>query len=547
MTPKRAYATYYPAILAATIIAAMYAQYLPAYLQNPWGVVEDDGRHFVAWLRNLSDPTLFTNDPIASYFSALTPKLFTALHYPAVWLGIDVMGWNLIVLAPAIVGLTAFAANRLLKRFFDDPLQRALCIGLIFFLTLNTVTAGLPRSFAYAIFFLCLSLYLERKNALLALSLLLGANIYPVAVIVATAGICMASLIALVTDRTLTAAEPKLTVTTLLAALIGLGIFMTSANDLGATVTLKEAAGLKIFNAGGRTAFFDNTLLETVICSRRGGFFDDCLNLGPWGAIAIYGLLLGFATWCLRRTKPADTRALRLLAGLLLGTAILFILSYAVAFKAHLPKRYSRTAFDLLVPIALTSLMLLPELLRLTQFTTLKRWLSWIFPTAILIYVPVEWSGHYITDRHPDLSAHVRAMPVQTTVAGLCSYTDSLPTFAARSVYVSRELSVPYKKDYYALMSDRVAAQARLFTLPVDAEWRNLLAKTGIDAFIAEPNDSRCWNRFTGSFESMPSWPETTVFEAHEEATQACLFHQSGAKRLIDATCFAERVASPGN
>ena len=33
----------------------MYAQYLPAYLQNPWGVVEDDGRHFVAWLRGLSD------------------------------------------------------------------------------------------------------------------------------------------------------------------------------------------------------------------------------------------------------------------------------------------------------------------------------------------------------------------------------------------------------------------------------------------------------------------------------------------------------------
>ena len=319
---------------------------------------------------------------------------------------------------------------------------------------------------------------------------------------------------------------------------------MASANSQGATISLEEAAALKIFHPGGRSEFFQSSWMETAVCSRRGGYFRTCLGLGPWGILALFALLGTLALWVIRRIGKPEPRVLRLLGGLLAAGTLLFLLAYAVAFKAHLPSRYARMALILLVPVALAMLCQLPDVWGRGWAIRLGRMGTAAGLAAILIYVLVGWRGHYIGDSHREISAAIRAMPRQSVIAGLCGYADSIPTFAARPVYVSRELSVPYKTDYYALVSARMATQARLYAGPVDGAWLEALKTSGIDAFLVTPNDAECWSRLGRSFESVPTWPGASVFDTRAEATGACLMQASGPLRLIDAGCFARLGAA---
>ena len=55
-----------PFTLLLLMLAGVYLKLDRVSSSLPWGVIRDDGRHFVSWLRKLADPALFQNDPIAA-------------------------------------------------------------------------------------------------------------------------------------------------------------------------------------------------------------------------------------------------------------------------------------------------------------------------------------------------------------------------------------------------------------------------------------------------------------------------------------------------
>ncbi|SDL28806.1 hypothetical protein [Aliiruegeria lutimaris] len=165
----------------------MVSQVLPEALTDPWAITEDDGRHFVVWLRAMADLELFRNDPIAANFGAVTPAPYKWLFLLAVWLGIDVVSWQLLVLAPSIVALTLWAANRFLGHYFPDPLIQALSLALMVYVSMDDLVAG---------------------------------------------------LFALACERRIAAAEPLLTFAALAATLVGLATFLRSTGATGEDFSL---------------------------------------------------------------------------------------------------------------------------------------------------------------------------------------------------------------------------------------------------------------------------------------------------------------------
>jgi hypothetical protein len=160
------------------------------------------------------------------------------------------------------------------------------------------------------------------------------------------------------------------------------------------------------------------------------------------------------------------------------------------------------------------------------------------------------WKGDYFSDRLPEISAAIRKQPTDSTIAAFAEYGDDVPAFTGRPVFVALELSVPYKRDYYTLISERVALQDRLFWGPVDAEWRAVLDSTGIDYFLDGPETEAGWNRMQRSFETLGDWPGSTVFTAHPAAAATCRVASSEGLDLFDAACFAAHMVedspSPG-
>ncbi len=526
----------------------VYTWFAPAVLSDPMSITRDDGRHFVVWLRALADPTLFPDDPIADYFRNLTPIVFEALHWPSVVLGIDVMAWNLLVVVPLTLGVGVLAAYTLIAAIFSDPFQRigVLCVTL---LSVSwSMAEGLPRSFNAPIVFGALAAYLWRKPIALSFILAFGANMYPAAAVTALAAIGTAGLFGWARFQRFSAAEPLLTGVSILATAAGLLLFLAGANSAGDTVLLEEARSLPIFQAQGRTSFFLESQFDFWVCGHRSGVLRNCFALGSGPALAIYAFAL-IAGGVLIGRSSASHRAKSALLALFIGGGILFFVAHLIAFNAHLPSRYTIASLAVLFPLTLGAVT--------TALAVAKQRAVRRFGQAACLFLIIVFAGFvlltdrrpYLQDDYPEVTNTLRDLPTDTRVAGFHWMTDSVPAYAARSVYVSWELTVPYKRDYLAEMEARAGALDRLYRGPVDAEWHRLLDDSGIDVFLASPSDAQFWARMDMSFEQVTAPPRRTVFETHLRVAVPCMiasangvFSTRDAVFAIDAACFAEAM-----
>ncbi len=512
------------------------AFYLPDLVASPWLLIQDDGRHFVAWLRGLDDPGLFPGDPIAQMFGTLTPALYKALYYPAVMAGIDVVRWHMLVVIPLSVLLFLWSADRFIVVFLSEPAQRAvvlLCLAITYF---NLYGVGLPRSFGPAIVLLAIGAFATERRWLLAAVMALGTNMYPAAAMTAGGGLACAEALRLAAERRI---DSRAAMTLAIAAgsgLVGLLVFLASAADLGPTMTAAEARALPIFQPGGRAAYFTGNTLFQVSCGSRARLLQLCGRGELWWIgypltllVVVGGILL------LRRRRTA---AWRLLAGLCLSGLILFAIATVIAFKAHLPARYSFHSIGLVFNVVL--------FLGLAACAgALARWRrSYALApalTALGVLVAVTGYAGYrgkdmISDGYPALSAALRTLPADTLVAGTSSYLDNVPAFAARPVYAALQLVVPYKRNYYREMEARTATLATLYGATDRAEWLAAHERSGIDVYVVSTGGTG--NAWTRSFPVAPQPGTQTIFAENGPATARCTIASERELSLVDAACF---------
>ncbi|MHC0055650.1 hypothetical protein [Actibacterium sp. D379-3] len=539
------------------------APVLPALadaLASPFSLVQDDGRHFVVWLRRLADPGLFPNDPIADYFHNLTPQTYRLLAWPAVPLGIDMELWHLFVLTPLAVGTFLWAANRFVALVVPDAVTRVIVVTYMMLAVFRDVPLGLPRSFREAIVLGALALFLRGRTLPLIVVMGVGANLYPASAAVVGVTMLVASLWRWGAARRADRAEVLRLFVAAAASFAGLGLFLWQAGDAGATVTLTEAREMPIFGPGGRTMFFSGDDLAVILCNRRGGLLPFCIK--DAGAITlaltVAGLVVGWLA--LRRLAPQSdataSRGRQALVALVAVGIVLALLAWTVAFKAHLPSRYRIVSLDIVWNMGAGAIVAVLATLA-TRY--LGRWLPAVPPALILLTGTVDRPSErqLILDETPAISAFLRSTPKDTLTAGLPESGASIPAFATRSIWVTPELTVPYKMGYYRLMEQRAETLFRLLGGPVDETWQVLLTESGIDYMLVYRGPAMSKRALEMRLAWLGTFPvarvffgggasiRETVFDMELAATSECTVIAEAGIALVGMACFADKALVP--
>ncbi|MEA5463473.1 hypothetical protein [Leptothoe sp. PORK10 BA2] len=432
-------------------------------------VVQDDARHYLFWMERFRDASAFPNDLIADYLQAIAPvgyKFFYRLasygHLSPEWLA-KVLPTGLgMVAAGYYYGLTL--------AIFPVPLAGVMASVMLsqhLWCTDDLVSAS-PRSFIYPLVIPLLFYFVRRQWGLSLLFLGLLALFYPsVALVAATLygvhavdwqklpGLWRCPWRALVMGRCWVAIA-ALTLTLLCI----LPTYLLS-HDYGPVVTLAQAHTIPELQPSGRHAFFRTgpSRYWLMLYGGHGAILKRTLFTPITLAAALF-------LWpmLLRRRRFPSLNAVQptvyVLAELTLAAMIWFFLAYGVAFRLHLPGRYTSHCIQLAVPIlaAIAWVSLLDS--GGLQRRRLRQWLvAGLILVPLLFYYPLLLKNFpktlYMAGHEGPIYQYLQTQPQASLVASLDYEADNLPTFAKRSVLMAPEYGTPFHLGYYRQMRQR--------------------------------------------------------------------------------------------
>lgn len=490
---RRRLAVVFVALLAVIVGARTF---LPDLLRPD--LYKDDACQHIWWTYRFSDPALFPNDPIVTFFSepSHAPSGWRMLYKLLVpWLDAQVLSEIIsLVLALPTVVLVFLIGRRAYRPDGTRDAGAALLAGVIAVTwmlvrdDLGFVKGGFPRSFALPILLLGLWALMAQRGAWLGVAFLLGALFYPPVVINLGLVAAVVWLVRLARDRHLPAGWPALVTLGAVALAIILWVYARpTPPEIGPHVTGTEARAMPELGPMGRSRFFVNDPIAFYIKQPRSG-----LEWKPWALAATVALVIATAVG-FRRAVPFEAWAL-------VGTSLLgFVLSHLTLFKLYLPSRYVKYTLPVFLwlwlaavaPRALAALERWPWGQRLRG--ALRRW-----PVLVALVVLVLGAQTARTARvlykelsvpppadHEAMLAFLTTLPKDTLVAAHPMDADEIPLRSRRSVLASRESAQPYFPRYYARIAERVAAElAACYT----SDWKDVDAlrdRYGVGVFVA--------------------------------------------------------------
>lgn len=524
---------------------------LPA-LQEAFGneyVIQDDARQHVFWMRRFLDPGLFPNDLTADYFQSVAPWGYTTLYQ--IFAGIGINPVTLSKILPSILGLiiTAYCYG-VGYQILPVPLAGFAAATLLNqnLWMRDDLSSATPGAFFYPIF-LAFLYYLLRGSLLPCLATIaLQGLFYPQCVFL-SAGILLLRLLdwqgkkfRLVPDSH----QIRVCLAGLATALLVILLYALKSSQFGSVISLAEARNLPAFAPDGWSAFFSDSVVHFWLCGKRSGMMPtewcDLAKDGQevprfWLAVLRFpalwlGLLFPVCLKLPHRFPLAQhvTQWLVLLQTGLVSVGM-FFLAHLLAFRLHLPNRYTEHSFRIL-------LALLAGLSLVMLWDSIWRWLSrghfgqarW-FPlgftavvTAVLIFYPYSLEiDHepfpvtgYVHGQYPALYQFFEKQPKDTVIASLTEEANQIPTFAQRSLLVGGEgYLLPYHPQYFQEMSQRLLdllqaqyspdlAQVKAFINQYDVDFW-LLDR---DSFQPDFNDPKSY--LTSLFAQFPTETEFT-------------------------------------
>ncbi|WP_127598605.1 hypothetical protein [Nitratireductor alexandrii] len=528
-------------------------------------IVQDDARHFVIWLRQQADPSLFAGDAIADQFRTLTPWAYEALYRPFTLLGADALLVHLLVMMAALGALFSLSVYLLTYELWPSRRGAAL-VGAIAPLVLGGPTAavGLPKTFGVIIIALSLLTFLRRRPVLTAAALFVGTGLYPATV--AVSGLAMA-LLCLKPGFPFVATDRRTLVTLAaggIAALAGGLVFMRELATLGPTFSLEQARQAAIFSPGGRLAFFEADGALGLWCNRN-GYATFCFRTlaPPWRGL-VAGLLLALffgLAWAIANGRAArPMRRLGLpeppprLAGVALAVLaaglILHSLALLLLFRLHEPSRYGhnavKTAFVLVV-LPFAAAAVIGGARRLQRHGWSKAARALVFTPGLIVAVAMVATSAMFFSKAPAIHAYLRQTPKDTLVGGFSRELDLVPAFSSRGVYAAYELMIPYKKTYHDLLYRRITQTVlALYQVTPDA-FTAFARDSGIDYVLVDRGERHQRDRLRRWQESVPAVaPALRFLEAgktpfFKPLETRCAVARSPRQLLLDAACLSAR------
>ena len=507
-------------------------------------VVQDDARQHVFWMSRFSDRELFPDDLIADYFQSIAPWGYKNIYRLAATLGIEPLVFNKFI--PGILCIiTTFYCFAVSLELLPVPFG-AFVTTLLFNQNLwrqEGLISGTARDFVYPIFFIFLYFLLKRSLLKVCLAILLASWFYPSLVLI-FAGVLFVRL------WSFDGFIPRLCKRHYVFSIIGLCVsavvlipYLLATSEYGPTTTYEQARSLPEFFAEGRASFFDDEdLWDFWFNGSRSGIK---ISSALIPQLAYGGLLLPLLLQ-FRSKFPLSQKinpAISILRDLLVASFSWFFIAHALLFRLHLPNRYISRSLKIIIILAasITLLLILEALLRWainsSHFKLVKSIIALatvvLFLTALIGYPATKKSfinTGYQRGQHPELYQFLQQQPKDTLVASLTKEADLIPSFAKRSVLVSREYAIPYHQGYYRPFRQRVmdliTAQ---YTTDLDLVKR-FIDRYKVDFWLIEKSS------FTVEYLQENRW-----LKDHQPATQTAIENlqqgKSSAIALIQNSC----------
>ena len=519
------------------LLSASYALPILRDTLQPGYLVANDARQHLFWTRRFLDGDLFPQDLIADYFQSLAPPGYRAFYWSFAQLGLDPL--DVARILPVILALlTTALAFRFSLSLLPIPFAAFLASSLYLqnLWMRDDLVSATPRAFLSPLLLTFLYAVASRRRLLMLGAIAGLAGFYPTYVLVAAAVLLLLPWKDNLPWRW---------------RLLGLGVsvllllpYVVSSSEFGPTITLAQAHQLPEFQPGGRTAYFLEDWGRFWFWGGRSGLQ---LPLDPpllCAAILLPGLLR------LRRRPPHRFPVLRALLAASLG---LFALAHLLAFRLHLPSRYShhslRVVFAFGAAIALVMLLqILLDKSRIVCYATLGAMLAYllVYPTTLGNYPRTN----LIVGNHGALYEFLQGQPPDIRIASLAMEANQLPTFSRRSLYVGYEYAIPFHRAYHQEMRRRAIALIQAHYSPDAGELRQFLTQEAIDLLVIERGafepdylERSWWKR------SYPEIAQTVEQQLHQGQVPAlaageipCTRFDDGLFGVVEANCLKSYI-----
>ncbi len=451
------------AIFALLVVLAMLIYARAAFFTDAQWVIADDARQFLAWTSRISDPHAMPGNFMADYWQQTAPPFYRALLYAA-----SAIGMPLILLSKLLplllLPLSAVLAWKLSGLFASERVVQfagALCI-IATALHTDSIFSGTPRAFALPLMLVAIHGMASGRNGLAVLGLLMLGVVYP-APAVTCLGLFTLHLLQWKPPLRLSVTGGKIALLALAAACVVLPalIFKSGLDQWGPTLTLSEARGVfSMMLYDGRSSIAGPHGDIAWLCSRRIGFLPSVVNcrgntdprlLVNLCLTIVPMLLLWF--WHARAKGLPDVKAgkdealWRLFPYSLVSAIICYLIAAAIAFKVHLPARYSQPVLLIMGSLAFGIIAGRGwEQLRKSGGVMPKVVAATCLLLALVAYVTPKTT--LARPRDAALIGFISHTPPATRIAGVESDLDFVPAATGRGVLATTEHDIPYHRQY---------------------------------------------------------------------------------------------------
>jgi hypothetical protein len=326
------------------------------------------------------------------------------------------------------------------------------------------------------------------------------------------------------------------------AALVALLVFLSQLDSsrFGPVISGAQARVSPDFGPAGRQPFFVENAYDFWIAGAHSGLdlrARDALfpqvpilfELAALAALLPLLLLFGRRLPGVRRLSGEAV----ILPQLLAASFGLFLLAHLLFFQLFFPSRYVKQSLPLVLAVA-AGLALgilvesIGERVRAAQRGPLRVGLALCIGLAVAAY-PAGYRTAFVRDRHPSITAYLRAQPKDILVAGLHSETDSVPTFANRRVLVNREYLLPFHLGYSDELGRRMEDLTEAYYAESAAPIVEFVERYGVDIILVNREE----------FEQATSKRERTPPFALLELASHCAVMQDEEVAVVATACLA--------
>lgn len=555
-------------------------------------VIQDDARQHVFWMQRFIDPELFPNDVMADYFQSVAPWGYASLYRLFAWVGIDPITLSKIL--PPILGVIItiycfYLGLQILPLPFAGFATATLLNQNLWMR--DDISSATPGAFFYPIF-LAFLYYLLRQSLLPCLiTIALQGLFYPQCIFL-TVGILLLRLIDWQGGVRLTVNRSQIRFCS-----IGLGVaflvmlvYAFKSSEFGSVISAAEAKTLPAFSPTGWSAFFSDNFVDFWLCGKRSGMIptewcdlarDDRLVPQFWlAAVRFPSIWLGLlfpVVMATRRYFPVAQRVTvnwMILSQTLLVSISMFLLAHLLAFRLHLPNRYTEHSFRILLALAagitlvalwekIVQLLLQWQLAFAGQF--IGRWLAVglsAFAVIVLILYPFDLRINferfpitgYIDGEHPALYKFLAKQPKTVVIASLTEEANQIPTFAQRSSFVGGEgFVLPYHPKYFQQVNQKLSDLVQAQYSPDLSQVKQFIKQYNIDFWLLDqesfrPDFADSKSYLTLLFKQFPTESEAIKAQLEAGKTPAllqvvdeCSAFQKQGMRVLRAKCILKQ------